>query len=126
VLNSNEKVLAATDIFNSAVLFTTFTPTTAAVCGSGGGDAKLYAVNMTTGDAAFNLSTGATLPSGQAASATAKSFGTGIPSKPIVIMNPSGNQATPYIITGTTNQQMSTTQGPSNTIRRVVGWREVF
>jgi len=126
VLNSNEKVLAATDVFNSAVLFTTFTPTTAAVCGSGGGDAKLYAVNMTTGDAAFNLSTGATLPSGQAASAAAKSIGTGIPSKPIVIMNPSGNQATPYIITGTTNQQMSTTQGPSNTIRRVVGWREVF
>jgi type IV pilus assembly protein PilY1 len=126
VLNSNEKVLAASDVFDSAVLFTTFTPTTAAVCGSGGGDAKLYAVNMTTGDAAFNLSTGAILSSGQAALAAARSIGSGIPSKPIVIMNPSGNQATPNIVAGTTNQQMSTTPGPNVTIRRVVGWREVF
>ena len=126
VLNSNEKVLAAADVFNSAVLFTTFTPTTVAVCGGGGGDAKLYAVNMTTGDAAFNLSTGATLPSGQAALAAAKSIGTGIPSRPVVIMSQSGNRATPYVITGTTNQQISTTQGPQFTIRRLVGWREVF
>jgi type IV pilus assembly protein PilY1 len=126
VLNSNEKVLAAADVFNSAVLFTTFTPIIAAVCGSGGGDAKLYAVNMTTGDAAFNLSTGATLPSGQAALAAAKSIGSGIPSKPVVIMKQSGNQTTPYIITGTTNQQISTNQGPSFTNRKVVGWREVF
>jgi len=126
VLNSNEKVLAGVEVFNFAALFTTFTPTTAAVCGSGGGAAKLYAVNMTTGDAAFNLSTGATLPSGQAASAAAKSIGSGIPSKPIVSIKTTDNQATPYIITGTTNQELSTSQGTGFTNRRVVGWREVF
>jgi type IV pilus assembly protein PilY1 len=126
VLNSNEKVLAGTEVFNFAALFTTFTPTTAAICGNGGGAAKLYAVNMTTGDAAFNLDTGATLASGQAASAAAKSIGSGIPSKPIVSVKLNGNQATPYIIAGTTNQEISTGQGTGFTNRRVVGWREVF
>ena len=86
----------------------------------------LYAVNMTTGDAAFNLSTGATLPPGQAASTAAKSIGSGIPSKPIVSIKTTNNQATPYIITGTTNQEISTGQGTGFTNRKVVGWREVF
>jgi type IV pilus assembly protein PilY1 len=125
-LASNEKVLASSDVFNSVVLFTTFTPVTAAVCGTGGGDAKLYAINMTTGDAALDLTTGAVLAAGQSALAAAKAIGTGIPSKPIIIMSQSGNKATPYVITGTTNQQISNTQVPQVTVRRLVGWREVF
>jgi type IV pilus assembly protein PilY1 len=123
---NNEKVLAAADVFNSVVLFTTFTPTTAAVCGGGGGDAKLYAINMTTGDAALNLTTGAVLGSGTAALTMAKTIGTGIPSKPIVIMSQSGNRAVPYVISGTTNQQISEIQIPQVNLRRIVGWREVF
>jgi type IV pilus assembly protein PilY1 len=125
-LGSNEKVLASSDVFNSVVLFTTFTPVTAAVCGTGGGDAKLYSINMTTGDAALNLTSGAVLTAGQSALAAAKAIGTGIPSKPIIIMSQSGNKATPYVITGTTNQQISNTQIPQVTTRRLVGWREVF
>jgi type IV pilus assembly protein PilY1 len=125
-LASNEKVLASSDVFNSIVLFTTFTPVTAAVCGTGGGDAKLYAINMSTGDAALDLTTGAVLAAGQSALAAAKTIGTGIPSKPIVIMSQSGNRATPYVITGTTNQQIANTQIPQITVRRLVGWREVF
>jgi type IV pilus assembly protein PilY1 len=125
-LNSNEKVLAASDVFNSAVLFTTFTPTTTVACGTGGGDAKLYAVNLATGDAAINLTTGAVLTAGQSALTTAKAIGTGIPSKPIIIINQSGNSGTPYVITGTTNQQISNTQIPTVKTRRLVGWREVF
>jgi type IV pilus assembly protein PilY1 len=125
-LANNEKVLAAADVFNFVVLFTTFTPVTAAVCGTGGGDAKLYAINMSTGDAAINLSTGAALAAGQSALAAAKGIGTGIPSKPIVIMSQSGNKANPYIITGTTNQQIANTQIPQIAVRRLVGWREVF
>ena len=125
-LASNEKVLAASDVFNSTVLFTTFTPVTAAVCGTGGGDAKLYSINMTTGDAALDLTTGAVLAAGQSALSAAKTIGTGIPSKPIVIMSQSGNRATPYVITGTTNQQISNTQIPQLAVRRLVGWREVF
>jgi type IV pilus assembly protein PilY1 len=126
LLASNEKVLAPADVFNSIVLFTTFTPSTAAVCGGGGGDAKLYSINMTTGDAALNLTNSTPLTAGQAATAMAKSIGTGIPSKPIIIMSESGNRATPYVISGTTNQQISTTQVPQVTVRKLVGWREVF
>jgi type IV pilus assembly protein PilY1 len=125
-LANNEKVLASSDLFNSIAFFTTFTPVTAAVCGTGGGDAKLYAVNMTTGDAALNLTTGAVLTSGTAALTMAKTIGTGIPSKPIVIMSQSGNRAVPYVISGTTNQQISEIQVPQVTVRRIVGWREVF
>jgi type IV pilus assembly protein PilY1 len=123
---SNEKVLASADVFNSIVFFTTFTPTTVAICGGGGGDAKLYSINMTTGDAALNLTNGTVLTPGTAALTMAKSIGTGIPSKPIIIMSQSGNQATPYLISGTTNQQISTTQVPQVTVRKLVGWREVF
>jgi hypothetical protein len=125
-LASNEKVLASSDVFNSIVFFTTFTPTTVAVCGGGGGDAKLYSINMTTGDAALNLTSGTVLTPGTAALTMAKTIGTGIPSKPIIIMSQSGNRATPYLISGTTNQQISTTQIPQITVRKLVGWREVF
>jgi type IV pilus assembly protein PilY1 len=125
-LNSNEKILASADVFNSIVLFTSFTPATAAVCGGGGGDAKLYAINMTTGDAALNLTTGAVAVAGTAALTMAKTIGSGIPSKPIIIMSQSGNQGTPYVISGTTNQQISTTQIPLVALRRLIGWREVF
>jgi type IV pilus assembly protein PilY1 len=125
-MSSNEKILASADVFNSVVLFTSFTPSTAAVCGGGGGDAKLYSINMTTGDAALNLTNGTVLTPGTAALTMAKTIGTGIPSKPIIIMSQSGNQGTPYVISGTTNQQISATQIPLVAIRRLVGWREVF
>jgi type IV pilus assembly protein PilY1 len=125
-LANNEKVLAASDVFNSIAFFTTFTPATAAVCGTGGGDAKLYSINMTTGDAALDLTTGAVLGSGTAALTMAQTIGTGIPSKPIVIMSQSGNRAVPYVISGTTNQQISEIQVPQVSVRRIVGWREVF
>ena len=126
ILNSNEKVLASADVFNNTVLFTTFTPANTVSCTGGGGDAKLYSVNMTTGDAALDLTAGAVLAAGQSALAAAKTIGTGIPSKPIVIMSQSGNRATPYVITGTTNQQIANTQIPQIAVRRLVGWREVF
>ena len=126
ILNTDEKVLATADVFNNTVLFTAFTPANTVSCTGGGGDAKLYAINMTTGDAALDLTTGAVLAAGQSALAAAKTIGTGIPSKPIVIMSQSGNRATPYVITGTTNQQIANTQIPQITVRRLVGWREVF
>ena len=74
-MGSNEKVLASSDVFDAKVFFTTFTPTTVAVCGGGGGDAKLYAINMTSGNAALNLTTGAVLAAGTAALTMAKTIG---------------------------------------------------
>jgi hypothetical protein len=125
-LNNNEKVLAPADVFNSVVLFTTFTPSTVAVCGGGGGNAKLYSINMTRGDAGLDLVSGTAVAPGTAALTMARAIGTGIPSKPIIIMSESGNRATPYVITGTTNQQISEMQLPQVSVRRLVGWREVF
>jgi type IV pilus assembly protein PilY1 len=125
-LSANEKVLSAADAFNSIVLFTTFTPTTATVCGAGGGDAKLYAINLITGDAALDLTTGGALPVGTAAAAGAKNIGTGIPSRPIVTIDQNGNVGSPWVITGTTNQQVANTQLGNLLRNRVVAWREVF
>jgi hypothetical protein len=122
---ANNEKFPHQQMFSTHCCFT-FTPSTAAVCGGGGGDAKLYSINMTTGDAALDLTTGTVLTAGQAALAMAKTIGTGIPSKPIIIMSQSGNRATPYVITGTTNQQISETQVPQVSVRRLIGWREVF
>ena len=126
LLASNEKVLAAADVFNKVVLFTTFTPTSVITCGSGGGTAKLYSVNMTTGDAALNLVTGAAVSAGQSASTNAKTIGTGIPSKPVIIINRSGGFSA-WAVTGTTDQQITNTPVPTPpATKQLVGWREVF
>jgi type IV pilus assembly protein PilY1 len=126
VVNPSEKILSAVDAFASVVFFTTFTPTTATVCGGGGGTARLYAVNLTTGDAALDLTTGGVLPAGSAAISAARGIGTGIPSRPIVTIDQNGNIGNPYIITGTTNQQVTNTPVPALSTKRLVGWREVF
>ncbi len=118
-LGANEKDLAAADVFNQIVLFTTFTPTTAVMCGSGGGNAKLYAVNLLSGDAAVDVTTGNTI-------AFASAIGQGIPSKPVIILQNSGNQGNTSAITGTTNQQIYSTPLPPVSLKRLVGWREVF
>jgi type IV pilus assembly protein PilY1 len=127
VLANTEKVLASADVFNKIILFTTFTPTTVVTCGAGGGTAKLYSVNMTTGDAALNLTDGSLLTGGQSALANAASIGTGIPSRPVIVMNTSGGQFTIWAVTGTTDQQITNTQLPSPAaLKQLVGWREVF
>jgi type IV pilus assembly protein PilY1 len=126
VLGSNEKVLAASDVFASAVFFTTYTPSTAVQCGGGSGTAKLYAVNLTTGDGAIDLTTGGVLPAGTAAIAGARTIGSGIPSRPVVVIDQNGNVGNPYVITGTTNQQITNTPLPALSTKRLIGWREVF
>src|SRR5207244_9780877 len=62
-LASTEKVLDPANVFNQAVLFSSFTPISTATCTSGGGTAKLYSVQMQSGYAAMNFSTGQALPS---------------------------------------------------------------
>jgi type IV pilus assembly protein PilY1 len=126
VLASTEKALAAADVFNKTVLFTTFTPTTTVTCGAGGGTAKLYSINMLTGDAALNLANGTPLDPGQSASANTKAIGTGIPSKPVIVMSATGGQATSWAVTGTTDQQITNTPVPTVSLKQLVGWREVF
>jgi len=126
VLNSNEKVISSADVFNNSVFFTSFTPNSTISCTNIGGIAKLYAVNLTTGDASVNLTNGETLSSGQSALVNAKNIGTGIPSKPSVVITPNGNSGSPYVITGTTNRQITNTPAPPLPIKKLMAWREVF
>lgn len=127
-LASTEKVLSAPDIFNKIVYFTTFTPTTTAVCGSGGGTAKLYAVQMVLGFAAIDWASDAVLGSSATAGSTrAKTIGQGIPSKPIFIINDTGVAVSATVTAGTTNQQLpSNPAPPPDNMRRVLYWREAF
>jgi type IV pilus assembly protein PilY1 len=127
-LASTEKVLAAPDVFNKIVYFTTFTPTTTTVCGSGGGTAKLYAVQMTNGFAAIDWSNDSVLGSSATASTVrGKEIGQGIPSKPIFIINDQGVSVTATVTAGTTNQQLPPNPAPPpDNMRRILYWREAF
>ena len=125
-LASDEKVLASADVFNELVFFSTFTPTSTVACGTGGGTAQLYAIQMDTGYAGLNYATGDALLVTSSAVTRFTTIGTGIPSEPIVTTNESGNEVDPSVITGTTSQQLATNPVPSVPLRRIVGWREVY
>jgi len=127
-LASTEKVLAAPDIFNKIVYFTSFTPTTTAVCGSGGGTAKLYAIQMVSGFAAIDWATDNVLGSSATAStARGQTIGQGIPSKPIFIINDQGVSVSATVTAGTTNQQLPNNPAPPpDNMRRILYWREAF
>ncbi len=116
--SSGEKVLAAAEVFRGVVLFTTFTPVTTVACGTGGGNAKLYSVNMDTGDAAINLANATDLPAGQSALTNTKDIGTGIPSKPVMVAG--------HAITSTTSEMIYDTDTGKGPRKTLVGWREVF
>src|SRR5215831_4463926 len=126
-LGSNEKVLDPANVFNSEVLFSSFTPTATVTCTSGGGTAKLYAVQMTSGYAAIDFSTGAALTSSDSSNTRSTTIGQGIASMPVVIVTPpSGSgMATASAITATTNQQLPNNPIPAPAfLKQVRSWRE--
>jgi type IV pilus assembly protein PilY1 len=127
-LGNSEKVLASADIFNSVVFFTTFTPTGDVVCGSGGGDAKLYAVEMKTGFAALDWSNNAVrFTTTSAANPRATVVGTGIASTPRVTLTDQGTSLSVFTVVGTTSQQLPATPAPPpDFMRRILYWREVM
>jgi Tfp pilus tip-associated adhesin PilY1 len=126
-LASNEKVLAAADVFNRVVVFSTFTPTTVVGCDTGGGAAKLYAVQMLTGYGAIDFATGHALTSTSSAQARSIIIGTGIPSSPIMVMTDTGTTVTLNITDLTTSEQFPANPGPAPSgLKRILYWREVF
>jgi type IV pilus assembly protein PilY1 len=126
--NANEKVLAAPNVFNSQVIFTSFTPTTAVSCTSGSGTARLYDVQMLTGYAAVDYSTGKALTTTGASSARSTVIGQGIPSMPIIVITPPGTPgaaASSSVIVSTTNQQLPNNAIPAPAfLKQVRSWRE--
>ncbi|MFI5341460.1 MAG: hypothetical protein ACHQ7N_16685, partial [Candidatus Methylomirabilales bacterium] len=127
-LGTNEKVLSTANAFNNIVYFSTFTPASTTTCGSGGGNANLYAVQMVTGYAAIDWSYGAALLTTTDASVTrSKNIGTGIPSKPVIVITTSGTSISTSVVTATTSQQLpSNPAPPPSAMRRVLYWREIF
>ena len=126
-LASHEKVLAAADVFNEMVLFSTFTPTNTHTCEEGAGTAKLYAVQMLTGYAAVDHTTGRPLTTPSSTTTRSQTVGAGIASKPIVILQESDTTITTSVLVATTGQQLpSTPTPPPALLRRLLFWREVF
>jgi type IV pilus assembly protein PilY1 len=133
-LGTAEKVLAAADVFNSVVFYSTFTPSTTQACGTGGGTARLAAVQITSSYAAIDwnstnkLAFTASNPS-DATKDKSTIIGTGIPSKPVVIITDSGTSASvsTTVIAATTSQQLPTNPAPPpSTMRRILYWKENF
>jgi len=127
-LGTNEKVLSTANVFNYIVYFSTFTPTSTTTCGSGGGNANLYAVQMVTGYAALAWSnSGAPLTTTNASVTRSTNIGTGIPSKPVIMITASGTSVSASVITATTSQQLTSNPAPPpSAMRQVLYWREVF
>jgi type IV pilus assembly protein PilY1 len=126
-LGNNEKVLSSADVFNKVVFFSSFTPSNIAACGTGVGTAKLYAVQQLTGYAAVDFGLGGALITTNAAAARSKDIGTGIPSKPIIVISESGATISTSVIAATTSQQLpSNPAPPPSAMRKVLYWREVF
>ena len=122
-----EKDLKAAEIFDKVVFFTSFVPTTSTVCGSGGGTAKMYAVQMLNGYAAENWTTGAPLTTTDASVTRSKDIGQGIPSKPVIVITDSGASVQTSVVAATTSQQLPNNPAPSPTsMRKVLYWRENF
>jgi type IV pilus assembly protein PilY1 len=126
--SATEKVLSAADVFNKLVYFTSFTPTSTSACGSGGGTAKLYAIQMLTGYAALDWAHGAApLTTTDASVTRSKDIGTGIPSRPVVVITDTGTTITTSVIAATTSQQLPSNPAPPPTsMRQVLYWREMF
>ena len=127
LMGTNEKVLAPANVFNMDVLFSGFTPTAVVTCTSGGGTAKLYSVQVNTGYAAMNFSTGQALTSTDATVARGITIGSGIASMPVVIVTPPAGSgaASAAAITATTNQQLPSTPVPAPPfLKQVRSWRE--
>ena len=127
LLGSDEKVLASADVFNKVVFFSTFIPTSTSACASGGGAANLYAVQIQTGYAAVDFNLGVALASTNASTTRSKTIGTGIPSKPVIVLTESGATISTSVIAATTSQQLpSTPAPPPSAMRKVLYWRDVF
>jgi type IV pilus assembly protein PilY1 len=125
---SGEKVLAAPNVFNMSVFFSSFTPSTTVTCTGGGGAAKLYAVQVNSGYAAIDFNTGTALTSSTATTVRSRDIGSGIASMPVIVITPPLSPGAPpasSVITATSNQELpSNPVPPPAFLKQVRSWRE--
>ena len=126
-LGADEKVLGAAEVFNQIVFFSSFTPGVAVTCGSGGGTSRLYAIQMTTGYGGVNWSSGVKEKKQDWQNTRSIVIGSGIASKPIVVINYTGSKLTASVVTATTNEQLPSNPAPApSSLKEVLYWREVL
>ena len=110
--DTGEKVLADVTTFGGVVYFTTYTPSAGTDACNQSGDAKLYALNFTTG--------GGVIPGDNNTSVRSKTIGSGIPSAPVISMKPGSNPAPDlYVTTSGTGGGVSGTTVTSASTQRV-------
>jgi type IV pilus assembly protein PilY1 len=130
-LSSNEKVLAAANVFNKVVFFSTFTPTSVVACGTGGGTAKLYALQMGTGFGAIDFDTGEAFATSDSSRARSVTIGSGIASMPVIVITyPASGDAvatvSTSVVTATTSQELPSKKAPAPaSLKRLLYWREL-
>ncbi len=110
-LAESEKVLAETTVFYKVMYFSTFTPSTDAC--APGGYAKLYALNYKTGCAAINFV--AEEEGEDEVLEESLDIGTGIPSKPVLVIRDTGDGPTDRLLVsvgGTTPDEAIPSTGP--------------
>jgi type IV pilus assembly protein PilY1 len=120
--------VGAATVFNGTVLFSTFTPDPAGVCGPGGGTTKLYALDPSSGSAKIDFAAGTTLTRPTPASPRFKDIGPGVGSTPIVVLTAPvtpGAPPTASVVTATSRQALASTPIPAPAfLKQVRSWRE--
>ncbi len=121
-LATGEQVLAAAEVHGNVVYVGTFR-STAPTCGMPSSEAKLYAVQMKSGDAAFDWGTGATL-NPENSSPPAQVIGAGAVTAPQVVTG-GASSTTDNIVVGTSDGQVVATPRPRTVNKNIISWREV-
>jgi type IV pilus assembly protein PilY1 len=126
-LGADEKVMSAADVFNKIVFFSSFTPGAVVKCGSGGGDARLYAIQMTTGYGGVNWASGTKEKKKDWQNTRSIVVGSGIATKPIIVVSYNGSTLTASAVTATTNEQLPSNPAPAPpSLKQIIYWREVM
>ena len=113
-----EKVLAAADVFDQVVFFTTYTPESTSKCEKETGTSRLYAVRMGDAEPALDFDTGKEDSTGD----RYEEVGGGIPSEPKVMVGETADVA----IVATTEGEVSSVSMPPSETKELRYWREVY
>ncbi len=121
-LTANEKVLAAADVFNEVVYFTTHSPQSTDPCEGNTGSGKLYAIRLEDGLPALDWTDGEKLENPDGSETPSTDVGDGIPTDPEIVLD----GPTDSIVVGSTDGELTEVSLPATRTKRIRYWREVF
>jgi hypothetical protein len=123
LLDNDEKVWMAAEVYNQVVYFSSYTPVDAAdACDSGTGFSRLYSFQMTNGHVGIDFDTGHTETETDGDESRSIDVGSGAPSRPSVVLG----TANDGVAVGTTDGAVTNIELPPTATKRLRYWREVF